>query len=990
MATRWSSEFVVAEHRDLQASTMAVDSSGVYALLAGRRYLAIKNLDDSSDTLHKIPRHSKYEVGAAEWNPSSINKDLCAISSNQRVEILSWQSGGNLVHTQTLRSHTRAVSDLNWHRFDPNLLASCSIDTYIHVWDIRDQRRPSLSLSAVAGATQVRWNRLSRYLLATAHDGDIKLWDQRKGTAPVQYIAAHLSKIHGLDWSPTHENQLATSSQDCTVKFFDITNPRRAESILTTSSPVWRARYTPFGEGLITVVVPQLRRGENSLLLWNIANQTAPVHTFVGHTDVVLEFEWRKRKEDTSDYELITWSKDQTLRIWRIEPFLQKLCGHERDASRSMDIQETEDATAVRTTIVVEQALTHPLQDLSLENESGMSDMSNSLILDEGTDVSLGNPPDREVNPSPTQPKTLQQEFSLINVNMPNVQMDVQMDAVRRSCTVTATRNAHVVILQVSFPPSYPYSAAPTFQFAQGTSVDNNTMAKLLKVLKQTAQQRVRKNKSCLEPCLRQLVSTLDQIALSDELDNKPFLRLHHSQPSSYLESSNIYGSFQDAYIPFPRTSGAKFCSVGILVCFGRPPFARRLSTRLESPTPRSLSALGGNLNSFNLGGSSSASTSQYSLIYPPVTQSPTGDPNVSITSFYFQDRKQPPRTRSRGVHGNSRGPQNASKTPSKKGSRAIVTIYDASSLFLIHRELGEKYVFDCHDLPGMCHRNSAIAALVGRRDLVQAWTLAALAATPSTKPIPDQDDDIPWPHHPFGKAMVESLIAYYAKQSDIQMAAMLCCTFGCRSENQDTLKNKQLSKSVNVSPGGSPYHTIHQVDLSLEGWNYPMLKQNRSNSWSDSLDDFKFISTIVEHAEVYDSESEKSVKILEEKNSHLYDTYKKAYSEILHRWNLLDARAQVLKYMTTPPEIHRGVEFYSECQYCNSKVRGAGCLVCKRLIFQCSICNLSVRGLSKFCMVCGHGGHSDHMISWFETESECPTGCGCSCTVEMASMLES
>lgn len=33
---------------------------------------------------------------------------------------------------------------------------------------------------------------------------------------------------------------------------------------------------------------------------------------------------------------------------------------------------------------------------------------------------------------------------------------------------------------------------------------------------------------------------------------------------------------------------------------------------------------------------------------------------------------------------------------------------------------------------------------------------------------------------------------------------------------------------------------------------------------------------------------------MLDEKNSHLYDTYKKAYAEILHRWNLLDARAQV------------------------------------------------------------------------------------------------
>ena len=74
-------------------------------------------------------------------------------------------------------------------------------------------------------------------------------------------------------------------------------------------------------------------------------------------------------------------------------------------------------------------------------------------------------------------------------------------------------------------------------------------------------------------------------------------------------------------------------------MCFGRLPYARRSSARLESPTPRSLSALGGNLNSFALGGSSVASANQYSLMYPPVAQSPTGDPNVSITSFYFQDR---------------------------------------------------------------------------------------------------------------------------------------------------------------------------------------------------------------------------------------------------------------------------------------------------------------------------------------------------------------
>jgi len=75
-----------------------------------------------------------------------------------------------------------------------------------------------------------------------------------------------------------------------------------------------------------------------------------------------------------------------------------------------------------------------------------------------------------------------------------------------------------------------------------------------------------------------------------------------------------------------------------------------------------------------------------------------------------------------------------------------------------LDHELWFPYRFDYHDIPGMCHRNSAIAATFGRRDLVQAWTLAALSATASIQPASDLDDDIPWSHHPFGRVMVESL----------------------------------------------------------------------------------------------------------------------------------------------------------------------------------------------------------------------------------------
>jgi len=45
----------------------------------------------------------------------------------------------------------------------------------------------------------------------------------------------------------------------------------------------------------------QLRRGENSLLLWSLSDLSNPVHTFVGHTDVVLDFDWKRSRHGNSD-----------------------------------------------------------------------------------------------------------------------------------------------------------------------------------------------------------------------------------------------------------------------------------------------------------------------------------------------------------------------------------------------------------------------------------------------------------------------------------------------------------------------------------------------------------------------------------------------------------------------------------------------------------------------------------------------------------------
>lgn len=83
----------------------------------------------------------------------------------------------------------------------------------------------------------------------------------------------------------------------------------------------------PFADGLVTVIVPNLGRGENSLLLWNNSKQSTPICSFLGHSDVILDFAWRpNRSYDNTDLELVTWSRDQTLRVWNVDESIQKMC----------------------------------------------------------------------------------------------------------------------------------------------------------------------------------------------------------------------------------------------------------------------------------------------------------------------------------------------------------------------------------------------------------------------------------------------------------------------------------------------------------------------------------------------------------------------------------------------------------------------------------------------------------------------------------------
>jgi WD40 repeat protein len=146
-----------------------------------------------------------------------------------------------------LHCHHRPVNDIAWSPFEPHILATCSSDTNVFVWDLRDTRK-ALKLKTfcawTVSAWHVRWNRHNPQLLASAHEGEIRLWDLRKEAAPITSITAHMSKITGIDWSYHSEHELLSCSQDKQVKFWNIRTPNVCQQTLQTGTAVARARYT--------------------------------------------------------------------------------------------------------------------------------------------------------------------------------------------------------------------------------------------------------------------------------------------------------------------------------------------------------------------------------------------------------------------------------------------------------------------------------------------------------------------------------------------------------------------------------------------------------------------------------------------------------------------------------------------------------------------------------------------------------------------------
>lgn len=252
-----------------------------------------------------------------------------------------------------------------------------------------------------AGATQVKYNRQDPNVLASAHDRWLHIWDARKAAEPVKTIDAHTSKIYGIDWNRTISTALVTCSLDKSIKFWDYgKDDEKPQRVIRTEFPVWRARHTPFGHGLLAM--PQTEPG--NLFLYDqylgpdtpVDGTVEPAAVFPGHgSHKAKEFLWRSRGGvtnegvDNREFQLVSWGEDNELRLHKVEHELLESVGHVRGKPLMKNLGLTRRGAPYKTFRTVDDVVHRDRRSPTMSDRPGSGGQLRHSTLSSGLHTSL-------------------------------------------------------------------------------------------------------------------------------------------------------------------------------------------------------------------------------------------------------------------------------------------------------------------------------------------------------------------------------------------------------------------------------------------------------------------------------------------------------------------------------------------------------------------------------------------------------------------------
>eukprot|EP01125_Pyxidicula_operculata_P018594 TRINITY_DN6614_c0_g1_i2.p1 TRINITY_DN6614_c0_g1~~TRINITY_DN6614_c0_g1_i2.p1 ORF type:complete len:880 (+),score=187.68 TRINITY_DN6614_c0_g1_i2:820-3459(+) len=527
------------------------------------------------------------------------------------------------------------------------------------------------------------------------------------------------------------------------------------------------------------------------------SNSNPSPYLFSGNEESIVSFVWRRI--NSSSLELLTWSKDQVLRCFKVPSAPPSSSSSSTSNSSTLPSQET--------------SSDKPKQDGEHQLHHQQKSVPSSVVIS-------------EVSSSITN---LAQEFSkMSNITINGVKFN-QVNRANRMCSLSIKNKEFSLGVRIQFPSHYPFNASPSFEFFDYVGISLEESVQLQKTMVENANGLVSRNLPCLEQCLRRLsedfftltnkpkpkIPLLDptSIASMSPETSAHFLDSHGYQPefssnpsteeheddevndgehhnteleeelkaldiiTSKKNQTNDKVKDPNLFVPFPRLSAATFNSNGYLVyfkncCFNGQNFGIHFNqsnqnTANSEEDEDSTSNMKNNLRTYDDYKRALTTISKGQRIYDDVTLTNLEWSYLSRSSDAIVQKSKNLRSSSRPI----------------LGYTARVGLLDTLPMLGISIPMAKSYTLSLtgQDISEICKKNKMTAMKFKRPDLVQTWQLLESITHPYVyKPFVEGMDvdqyDTPWAQHPFGRKMVDQIYDFYENIMDIQSLAMITC----------------------------------------------------------------------------------------------------------------------------------------------------------------------------------------------------------------------